>query len=96
MLKINKENLDKLFAKISESDELYLPIERSGKIDFFFRGEFVIIEARADIEAGPARDDDRDIARRKLGDDRAEVALVFESTIRGIERHEIEKEMGDR
>ena len=35
MLKINKENLDNLFAKISESDELYLPIERSGKIDFF-------------------------------------------------------------
>ena len=35
MLKINREKLPELFAKISESDELYLPIKRSGKIDFF-------------------------------------------------------------
>ena len=35
MLKINREKLPELFAKISESDELYLPIERNGKIDFF-------------------------------------------------------------
>ena len=35
MLKINREKLPELFAKISESDELYLPIKRIGKIDFF-------------------------------------------------------------
>ena len=80
----------------SSIEGLVIHLLISRKIDFFLRGKFVIIEARADIKAGPARDDDRDIARRKLGDDRAEVALVFESAIRGIEGHEIEKEMGDR
>ena len=34
MLKINKNNLSALFAKIAESNELYLPVKSAGKTNF--------------------------------------------------------------